>query len=597
MLAPDARVVLLDQLRPPVGYTMDAAVATTFTLDLSAALVPPLAFASFELSGTTDPVAALEAVRGCADRLDVFCQSGQVAVPSQASELVAFLEPMVHEVRRPRPGHLFHPKVWLLRYRAPGETDRYRLLCLTRNLTNDHSWDAALRLDGVTSGGPKAANRPLAEFIRSLPRFATTPLSADRRDRILGLAADARRVVWELPDDVTEVNFHAYGIRGVPTGADFSGYRHLVIAPFLTDEGLAIVAPGSPEVTVVSRAEELDRLRPGTASAITPYVVSSVAGLDEDDNGDGLADQQILTGLHAKLYVAERNRRAHVFLGSANATRAALTGNVEFLVELVGGATRLGVATFLGPDAPFRTLLEEYGTGGGAEPDPLDEAQRKLDDLLRDIAALPHTVTVRSGPGAGHALAVTTEQALPIPDGFKLTMELLTRLGDAATLAAAPVDTTFGPVELPDVTPFLVVRATSPEGLQGGTVIRGLLVNDPEGRLDEVLARQVNTPEKFLRFLALLLGLGNPHLLVILAGSGNSTDGSANVGAAPGILELILRALADRPEALTDLDRLVQRLAATDAGRKVLPDGFEALWRVVTAARRQVEKANPHEPA
>ena len=127
MLAPDARVVLLEQLRPPVGYTMDAAVATTFTLDLSAALIPPLAFASFELSGAPDPVAALEAVRACADRLDVFCQAGQMAVPSQPSDLMAFLEPMVHEVRRPRPGHLFHPKVWLLRYRNPSGDVGYRL--------------------------------------------------------------------------------------------------------------------------------------------------------------------------------------------------------------------------------------------------------------------------------------------------------------------------------------------------------------------------------------------------------------------------------------------------------------------------------------
>ena len=34
--------------------------------------------------------------------------------------------------------------------------------------------------------------------------------------------------------------------------------------------------------------------------------------------------------------------------------------------------------TFLNPEAPFRGLLEEYSTGGGAEPEPLDEARRKL---------------------------------------------------------------------------------------------------------------------------------------------------------------------------------------------------------------------------
>ena len=517
MLAPDARMVLLDQLRPPVGYTMDAAVATTFTLDLSAALIPPLAFASFGLSATPDPVAALEAVRACADRVDVFCQAGQMTLPSRLSDLMAFLEPMVHEVRRPRPGHLFHPKIWLLRYRAPGEPDRYRLLCLTRNLTHDHSWDAALCLDGSIRGRPKAANRPLAELIRALPGLAVTPIAEDRGDRIAALAADARRIEWDLPDDVTEIGFHTYGIRGVRPSADFSGYRNLAMSPFLTDDGLAIVAPGAQNTSVISRADELDRLAPGTISGVTSYVVSSIAGLDGDSLGNDLDAQPILTGLHAKLYVTERNRRAHVFIGSANATGAAFTGNVEFLVELVGGATRLGVATFLGLDAPFRSLLEEYSAEGGAEPDPQDEAWRKLEDVLRDVAAVPHTISVGDGSAAGYALAVTTGQALPIPAGFKLTMELLTRPGDAQNLSAEPVSALFGPVALPDITPFLVVRAISPEGLHGGTVIRGLLRNDPAGRLDEVLARQVNTPEKFLRFLMLLLGLGQPYLLAMLA--------------------------------------------------------------------------------
>ena len=137
------------------------------------------------------------------------------------------------------------------------------------------------------------------------------------------------------------------------------------------------------------------------------------------------------------------------------------------------------------------------------------------------------------------------------------------------------------------------MRATSPERLEGGTVIRGLLVNDPAGRLDEVLARQVNTPDKFLRFLALLLGLGNPHLLAMLAANGTPAGGHANVGPAPGAFELILRALADRPQALTDLGRLVRRLQTTEAGRGVLPDGFGSLWQVVEEAQRQLGTVIP----
>jgi hypothetical protein len=93
----------------------------------------------------------------------------------------------------------------------------------------------------------------------------------------------------------------------------------------------------------------------------------------------------------------ERNRRAHVFIGSANATRAAWSGNVAVLVELVGGASKLGVDTFLDDDAPFAALLEPYATTGGASPDPQEEALRALQDLLRDLAEARFTATITRG--------------------------------------------------------------------------------------------------------------------------------------------------------------------------------------------------------
>lgn len=589
MLAPDARAILLDQLRPPVGYRLDAAVATTFTLDLAAALVPPLAFAAFQLRGTPDPVAALEAVRSCADRVDVFCQAGQISVPTQASDLVAFLEPMVHEVARPRRGHLFHPKVWLLRYTSDDDPPQHRLLCLTRNLTRDHAWDTVVRLDGTATGGPKAANRPLVELIRGLPARAIVPLPDGRRQRIIGLADEVRRVVWEHPDDVKEINFHVFGVPGIRPATDFSGYPHLVVAPFLNDRGLDTVAPDSPDATVVSRVDDLDRLSPKNAARITPYVVSAIAGLGDPTDADDPGDRQVLAGLHAKFYVVERNRRAHVFIGSANATDAAFGGNVELLVELVGGASKLGVETFLGPQAPFRTLLERYDTVGGADADPADQAQRALDELVRDLAAIPYTATVTSN-GNSHRVRVTSDRPLPIPAGYDATAELLTHPGEARVLNAnTPADAEFTGVPLADVTPFVVLRVRSPEGLQRGTVVRATLVNDPTGRLDEILARQVDTSEKFLRFLALLLGLADLNFLP----SGNGQGGWAGlvpVAVGLGVFELVLRALADRPDALLDLDQLVRRLQATQAGRRVLPDGFDVLWPTVLDAHRRLQE-------
>ena len=50
----------------------------------------------------------------------------------------------------------------------------------------------------------------------------------------------------------------------------------------------------------------------------------------------------------------------------------------------------------------------------------------------------------------------------------------------------------------------------------------------------------------------------------------------------------MVRALAQNPGSIDDLDRLVRRMQATASGQANLPAGFTELWDVVTASRRQL---------
>ena len=45
MLNPNTRLIYLDELRPPEGYKLDRALATTFSLDLLSLLMLPLSMA------------------------------------------------------------------------------------------------------------------------------------------------------------------------------------------------------------------------------------------------------------------------------------------------------------------------------------------------------------------------------------------------------------------------------------------------------------------------------------------------------------------------------------------------------------------------
>ncbi len=140
MLAPDDRQLLLTQLQPPPGMTLGHAVGATFTLDLESALVAPFAAASRVLADKLQPIAALEALRSTTDRIDIFFQNGHLAAPTARSGLHAFLEQVLHPVVEPIPGHLFHPKFWLLKFvpagdpAAPLVESLFRLVVTSRNI-------------------------------------------------------------------------------------------------------------------------------------------------------------------------------------------------------------------------------------------------------------------------------------------------------------------------------------------------------------------------------------------------------------------------------------------------------------------------------
>lgn len=589
MLTPDSRVVLIDSLRAPEGFRLDAAIATTFTLDLEAALIPPLAFAAFELRTSPDPIAALEAIRSCADRVDLFCQTGQIKVPAQASDLLAFLEPMVHEVTAFKPGYLFHPKVWFVRYSNDDDDSSYRLLCATRNLTQDRSWDAVVRLDGVAGTRPHASNRPLSELIRALSSRSATTLSPERAGRIVELAEDARRVEWEIPPPARDMAFHTWGVPSTKVDADFSGRRHLIVSPFCNDDGVRSVTGGVGDAALVSRTEELDRLASTTLEKLTTYTLDPYAGLSEEDD-EAIGDESSgepspFAGLHAKIIAIERGRQAHVFIGSPNATSAALNGNVEFAVELVGPVAAMGIDAWLSDESGLGLIVRPYEAAGDVQPDPADEELRALENALRAIASRSFTITIRPTEEQ-YECQLTTGSPLLYPSEYRAFTWPITREGHASALPAErAVDISLGKAHLADITPFLAIKLETPAGLVVSTVVRAQLINDPDGRLDVILARQVDTPEKFLKFLALLLGLNDPNQLLgsdAVGGGTGSWSWNGHVGA--GVMEAVLGALGDHPDGLKDLDRLVQRLQATEAGTEILPKGFDQLWGAVLDA-------------
>lgn len=526
MLEPNVRHLLLESLRPPTRFALDAAVATTFTLDLTAALIPPLAFTAFGLDDVSaDPMVALEAIARVAERTAIFCQTGMIEVPHTVPDLVAFLEPMVHQIVPP-PGTLFHPKLWVLRYIDEEGAAAYRLLVLSRNLTHDNSWDVIVRLDSAAVESQNhPGNGPLCDLLIDLASTTVTPLSPARRSMVESLASDIRRVEWQLPPGVDGVTFHY--LRGRRPQIDWTARRSAVISPFVNDAGIEELTGASHDMILISRPDQLEMLSPAILSQLTrTYVLDAAAGnapqsdqhLTEEDAGIGV--ETLVPGavplrahLHAKVYVLEppgRRQRARLLLGSANATSSGLRGNTEFLVEFEGPRRNLGVDALLGAEADgLRQLLAEYTATGGATPTDREDVEHQVDNTLRTVAAIPHRVRVVSGGDAGTGHRVEISSSSPYPDrndAWQLRVGLLTLPGreQPADFADTP-DVVYEAVTTADISPFVTVHIDASHGVSGSTVLVAELEGDPFDRLDHVMARQIDTPEKLMRLIRLLL--------------------------------------------------------------------------------------------
>ena len=599
MLAPDNRALLLDALRPPLGCSLDRAVGTTFTLDLETALMVPLAFAGFRFDDNPDPIEIMEALRRMSERLDIFCQAGAISAALWPSDLVALLEKTIHEVRRPGPGRIFHPKIWALRFLDASDEPCYRLVVLSRNLTASRSWDTILWFDGKPQGRQLIPdNEPLGRFIAALSDFAVVELPSERRDALADLAEDLRRVHWELPDGARQVNFHPIGIprhRSFPAKERFGGYRKLVISPFVREKFIDdVLVPTRQRAVLISRGEELDKLQPDVLEGLDVYELDPASQLSVDDDEEP-KNQTFLTNLHAKVFVIESAKLAHLFVGSANATEGAFSGNVEFLCEIVGPVAKFGVDALVGEKAPLRDILTPYVASENPKIDQTETAARDLERLLIDIAEQVGFRTTLTRQTDGWAPRITTDSELPqVSVGTSVTIAAHNRPAETYELRSGkPVEIDLPPREIAGVTAFLQLTARRTEEgtvVERSTVVCSQLDGEPDDRYHEIFARQIDTPEKFMRLLALLMGCASGSV----PGSSDGTGGWGGIwstGVGQGVLELLARALSENPASIDHLATIVAHLRGSSNGTAVLPPGWDDVWIPALEARRAMQEA------
>jgi hypothetical protein len=595
MLATDDRLLLTDALAPPLGYTLDRLIGTSYSLDLAALLTIPLGltFSDWEQADglpSRDPVAALESVRRYADRITVFCQAGGIGVIGQPPLVASWLEEAVVPVSPAGDGGVFHPKVMVARY-TPLEVDanpRFRVICGSRNITFDRSWDTVVVLDGgpTPRGGRERATDPLADFVEALPALASGTVSPERQQHVRALARELRRVRFSPPDGFSALAFHPLGITGHradPFTTRTS--RLLVVSPFLGASRIGAFQPESTDNLLVTRAEEAAAVGSGSLGAF-----NRICAIDEPLPEDGATSDGLLRGLHAKLYVADDGWDAHVWTGSANATSAAFKDNVEFLVRLDGRRKSCGVEAVLGrPDdaGSLAALLSDITPPEEpAEPSLEARLEREVDDLLHDLAARAWTARISDGD-SGHDVALHADPNLRLAGGALVHCWPMTSSRERHPTPVKTADSlvaTFPAQPLESLTAFFAVEVElTRDGITKASagLITAELLGLPAGRREAILRQLLSDPEQLLRFLRALLtmdGDGLPGTDLLEGASGN---GSAwRTGDTP-LLEALLKALEADPARIGAIADLLDGLKGVHDD--VLPPRFIEVWEPVRA--------------
>jgi hypothetical protein len=593
---PENRSLYTSLLRPPEGYVFDCALATTYTLDFGTALVVPAILTFDNAENAADirknPLFLLQGLEKTAQRIAIFCDRGHIkGTRPHEAQLLSLLERTIHEVRAPRDG-AFHPKIWCLRFAAlkKGAPGKMRLAILSRNITMDRSWDLNLCLEGDVKKQRKSAldgaNPIVARFIGQLSDM----VHADDNkvpEFVETLRRDILKCHFLLPNGATDLKIAVNGLddrRWQPPN-DWNSLT--VVSPFVTKRGLDHLRNGHSieKVSLVSRAEELDALNPKVLANMSSVLVLSDAVEDEVD----VADAHDMSGLHAKAFIYEKEYETTLVLGSANATASALVDkggtreNVEILATLTGTD---GLAL---PDS-FKALLTTYDvrTDGHAiktQKDTLREAHDAICGLQicqTFSDAVDGTVQIAlTLPNDDHTFA---PKALDTVEVRVAALGSQNQYGfDLASLLRGETQyLSLGEARIHEISKWVVVTLTSLDSSDGEKInfcLGTTLENSPEGRLDAVWQSIFSSPDAFLDYLKLMLGLvfdlndseGEPDALggawrLLLPNS----DGN--------ILEPLLHALAKDPETLNDIDSLLAKLTNPKSGESVVPEDFEDFW-------------------
>ena len=577
-------------LTPPVGFHLDFAVGTTYSLDFDALVGACIALGLSEETDSAllnNPICLLEALRNTGDKVALFCEGGQIHLPNNVTPLYVLLEKMVFQVSANKRRGIskypsFHPKFWLLRYTNEEKDVMYRVAVLSRNLTFDRSWDVTFCMDGWLTDEATDKNASVCDFLSYLRFYA-----GDKKNAIRKMVRELPYVHFELenkefydydfiPVGIKSASGEYHNITNYPLFND-SFHEVLIMSPFLSNGIIKDFNNRNPyinhsEYVLITRAMSLPKLKPVDCSNFKIYTLK-----DAIVDGESLISEEnasvLQQDIHAKIYMVRKYSDTDLYLGSLNASHNAISGNVEFMIRLRAKNRHLNLAKlteqlFCGAEDDASNPFQCVSLTAAEATEAADDPQSMLDGVVKELARnKPSAQVVNNG----------NSFELQVHFGaFESSCQIWVSPLLSNKTAELSEDISFGGLTLTQLSEFYKITVSSGEN----SISRVLMIPTtgmPEEREKAIISGVINDKHCFYQYIAFLLG--DDHMLSSLESMEVKAPGAAGTTTQsyrlPALYEKMLQTAATNPKKLKEIDYLLK--AVSDDG--VIPEHFEQMYQ------------------
>lgn len=596
-----------DLLVPPGGYQLEKAVGTTYSLDLHAltAILMCLKFsAEMDSKLMKSPVALLHALEQISDKVLIFCEAGQISVPSSPSVLFLSLEKMIIPVALPksRTGRypVFHPKTWLLAFINAEGKKKYRFVVLSKNLTFDRSWDVSFAMESSEKAKQTHKTKPILDFLDFLQsQAASAKKDEEQRSQILSsFRSELKQVSFALESEAFNEDFEimpmGIGAKSYPIkkdklfcrdtdSKDYPFHALVIVSPFLS--GSVIEAFNQKERglsgctrTLITRKSELSRLKKTQIDQFNVYTLKNgiVDGedylSDEDSIKDSIKRKQ---DIHAKLYLRRKETMVDLYLGSMNASFSALNQNVELMVRLgtedkFFNEKKLLNELFCGSaeeeDNPFEPVSLV-----SAEEDTLCSEENFLRQKIKDLCRKKMQAVIEPAESM-YRIVLQVSEAVPdkcitISPFYSNKRKFLNK------------QMVFSHMDILQLSEFYLVCARTRE-TRISQIIMIPTIGIPDGRERAVVNAVIKDSTAFAEYISLVLG--EDSLLSLL--EGKKIRESRLLGQTkqimPALYEKMLRTALEEPKRLKEVQDVIKMIDDP----AIIPDVFRETYKTFCRA-------------